>query len=66
MSFLFESMKARRVLVEPDIANTKIHQLNRRFGFTVLKDKVELSNKIAQLEQCSPTDFNHAVEKLGY
>jgi hypothetical protein len=57
MSFVFDYYLAKRVIVEPDIRNTKIHKLNEKFGFIVLKDRVELSNKVARLEMCTRLAF---------
>lgn len=66
MSFLFEARQAKRVFVEPDIGNAKIHKLNRRFGFRVLQERVQLANKTAQLELCLREDFERCSKVLGF
>lgn len=62
MSFIFEYHLAERVIVEPDIENTKIQKLNEKFGFVVLKDRVELSNKIVRLEMCTRLAFEKSSQ----
>lgn len=61
MNFLFQYQQAKRVIVEPDTANLKIHKLNEQAGFKVIKDNVELSQKKARLEFCTKADFYQSV-----
>jgi RimJ/RimL family protein N-acetyltransferase len=61
MAFLFDELEARRVVVEPDIRNHKVHRLNRLVGF-VEQGPVDLPAKTALLAFCSPTDFLHSLE----
>ncbi len=56
MDFLFEDAAARRVVVEPDIRNAKIHALNRRAGFRYQR-MLELPNKTAHLAFCTREDY---------
>lgn len=60
MGFLFNHAKATRIVVEPDIGNTKIHQLNKRVGF-VHQRLVSLAEKKAYLAFCKPEDFVNAL-----
>lgn len=59
MDFLFEIQKAKRVVVEPDIHNEKIHALNKKMGFTYHK-VIELPHKKAALAFCTQANFNEA------
>jgi len=61
MAFLFDDLAARRVVVEPDVRNTKVHRLNRLVGF-VDAGLIELPGKTAQLAFCTPADFAHSLE----
>lgn len=65
MSFIFDYHEGKRVIVEPDIENTKIHKLNEKFGFTVLKDRIELSHKVARLETCTKLAFQTSMIAHG-
>lgn len=60
MSFLFEALHARRVVVEPDLHNDRIHTLNRYAGFTYSK-VIELADKTAYLAFCSRAQFEQAL-----
>ncbi|GAA4270787.1 GNAT family N-acetyltransferase [Aquimarina gracilis] len=62
MDFLFSNSTTKRIVVEPDIANEKIHVLNSKAGFTYLK-KVQLPHKIAKLGVCTRKDYEHAIKK---
>lgn len=62
MAFMFEDPEVRRVVVEPDVRNDRIHALNRRAGF-VYAHTVELPEKTAWLAFCTRADFAAAVEK---
>lgn len=57
MRFLFDYHKAKRVIVEPDVDNHKIHIMNEKAGFQVIKDAVVLSSKTARLEVCTRENF---------
>ncbi len=59
MRLLFEQFEARRIVVEPDHRNHKIHALNRRVGFQH-HEKVALSNKIALWGSCNQQQFQLA------
>ncbi|CAM3965265.1 GNAT family N-acetyltransferase [Ectopseudomonas alcaliphila] len=61
MAFLFDELGARRVVVEPDIRNHKVHRLNRLVGF-VEQGPVELPAKTALLAFCTPADFFQSLE----
>lgn len=60
LAFLFEDAATRRVVVEPDVTNRKIHPLNRRVGF-VYDREVELEGKTAHLAFCDRQAFASAV-----
>jgi RimJ/RimL family protein N-acetyltransferase len=56
MSFIFERLHARRVVVEPDIRNDKVHVLNREMGFDY-QGTVSLPEKLAALAFCTRERF---------
>ena len=60
LAFLFEDPATRRIVVEPDVANRKIHPLNRRVGF-VYDREVALEDKTAHLAFCDRASFAAAV-----
>lgn len=60
MAFVFDHLHARRVVVEPDIRNTKVHRLNAMVGF-VNQAVIELPSKTAQLAFCTPEDFTNSL-----
>jgi siderophore synthetase component len=65
MDFMFSNPAVRRIVVEPDITNEKIHALNERAGFQYQK-VIQLSNKTAHLAFCTKESYqaalrNHAV-----
>lgn len=66
MRWCFDELGARRVVVEPDVRNTRIAEKNRRAGFRVLRE-VELYDgahlKRAALSICTRDDF--AASELG-
>jgi RimJ/RimL family protein N-acetyltransferase len=62
MTFLFERLNARRIVVEPDANNARIHALNRAMGFVYTKD-VPFREKTASLAFCTRADFYAAIEK---
>ena len=56
MRFLFEELKAKRIVVEPDIHNDKIHMLNLEVGFTY-SNAINMATKTAMLAFCLPENF---------
>lgn len=56
MRTAFTVAGVRRVVVEPDVRNTHVHQLNAAVGFTVAGDYA-VGNKIARLSYCLREDF---------
>lgn len=60
LAFMFEDPATRRIVVEPDVNNRKIHPLNRRVGF-VYEREVELPEKTAHLAFCGRASFASAV-----
>ncbi|MBB3191759.1 GNAT family N-acetyltransferase [Halomonas cerina] len=60
LAFMFEDSTTRRIVVEPDVNNRKIHPLNRRVGF-VYEREVELEEKTAHLAFCDREAFASAV-----
>lgn len=63
MNFLFEDKKCRRIVVEPDIHNSKIHRLNKRAGF-VYEKEIALPNKVAFLAFCTLESYQKSQTKL--
>ncbi|EMY34253.1 acetyltransferase, ribosomal protein N-acetylase [Arthrobacter crystallopoietes BAB-32] len=61
MRFLFRAPGVRRVVVEPDIRNSKILALNERFGFRRAQ-LIKLPDKQAWLSFCTREDFARATE----
>ncbi|WP_431296071.1 GNAT family N-acetyltransferase [Rahnella sp. PAMC 25559] len=62
MEYLFSLPDVRRVVVEPDVRNEKIHTLNKRAGFRYQK-QVQLTHKTAWLAFCQREDFLQASQK---
>ena len=62
MEFIFENLKARRILVEPDHENSKIHRLNKQLGFIHSK-KIQLPDKQAYLATCTKQQFQYAIKR---
>jgi len=56
MRFIFERLDARRVVVEPDARNDKVHVLNREMGFAYA-GQVQLAAKLAALAFCTRESF---------
>jgi len=56
MRFIFERLDARRVVVEPDARNDKVHVLNREMGFAYA-GPVRLTEKLAALAFCTRERF---------
>jgi RimJ/RimL family protein N-acetyltransferase len=62
MTFMFARLDARRIVVEPDARNTRIHALNRAMGFVYWKD-VAFREKTASIAFCTREDFHAAIQK---
>jgi RimJ/RimL family protein N-acetyltransferase len=62
MIFLFERLRAQRIVVEPDARNTRIHALNRAMGFVYWKD-VPFRDKTASLAFCTRADFFRSIQQ---
>lgn len=60
---LFERPDVERVVVEPDVRNTKIGALNTRFGFRPART-ITLPDKEALLSFCTRADFHAARATL--
>ena len=56
MEFLFSAPQTKRVVVEPDVRNDKIHVLNERLGFRP-HSRIELPDKTALLSFCTRQQF---------
>lgn len=55
--FVFERLGATRVVVEPDVTNTRIAAKNAAAGFRVLRE-IALPGKRAHLAVCTRADFD--------
>jgi hypothetical protein len=55
MRFLFEEQGAKRIVVEPDLYNRKVHVLNREMGF-VYERALDMRQKRAALAFCRRED----------
>ena len=55
--FCFDRLGATRVVVEPDVTNTRIAAKNAAAGFRVLRE-LELPGKRAHLAVCTRADFD--------
>lgn len=60
MDFLFQDEAHKRIVVEPDVNNDKIHVLNKRAGFVYQKE-VMLPSKKAFLAFCSQEQYTQAI-----
>lgn len=54
--FVFDTLGAQRVVVEPDVANARVQAKNAEVGFHVLRD-VDLPDKRARLSVLTRADF---------
>ena len=63
MEYMFEKTPAKRIVVEPDVRNDKIHILNKKAGFTYHKT-IALPNKTGYLATCTKADFYRALSLL--
>ncbi|WP_374497512.1 GNAT family N-acetyltransferase [Vogesella indigofera] len=60
LDFLFGDPATRRVVVEPDVRNDKIHAINRHAGF-VYQQEIELPHKRAHLAFCTREHYAAAL-----
>lgn len=58
LDFLFAQQNARRIVVEPDVRNSKIAALNARVGF-LPAGIISLPDKNALLSFCTREDYEH-------
>lgn len=63
IEMLFAQPDVRRVVVEPDIRNARIHALNRKAGFRYQKP-IHLSTKMGHLAFCTREQFAAAMAQL--
>ncbi|MFD1198329.1 GNAT family N-acetyltransferase [Brucella gallinifaecis] len=63
LHFIFSEAEIRRIVVEPDIRNHKIHRLNCLVGFTHIKP-VQLPDKMAYLGLCRREDFFQSLDVI--
>jgi len=59
LEFMFSQSQIKRVVVEPDVRNEKIHVLNKKAGFIYDKE-VQLPHKKAALAFCTRTTYKKA------
>jgi hypothetical protein len=64
MAFLFFKKNARRVVVEPDVRNDKVHKLNAFVGFHY-DGIVQLEKKQASLGFCSKENFINSLQRVN-
>ncbi|TGD57020.1 GNAT family N-acetyltransferase [Flavobacterium humi] len=62
MDFLFSHADVKRIVVEPDVRNDKIHLLNQKAGFEYQKI-IELPHKTAHLAFCTQEHYHNALQK---
>ncbi|MDU4290371.1 GNAT family N-acetyltransferase [Mixta calida] len=62
MDYLFSLPQVRRVVVEPDVRNEKIHRLNKRAGFRY-QHTIDMGHKTAWLAFCQREDYQHAQQQ---
>lgn len=60
MDYMFSRPEVRRVVVEPDVRNEKIHVLNKRAGFRY-QHTIDMGHKTAWLAFCQREDYQHAL-----
>ncbi len=63
MDFLFSHEEVKRIVVEPDLRNEKIHLLNTKAGFEYQKI-IELPHKTAHLAFCTKAQYDNALQNL--
>ena len=62
LSFHFSDPQIHRLVVEPDVRNTKVHELNRKVGF-VSAGHIKLEEKTALLSFVTRDAFNNTLEQ---
>lgn len=62
MDYLFSRPEVTRVVVEPDVRNSKIHPLNKRAGFAYQR-QIEMGHKTAWLAFCQREDYQQAQQR---
>ncbi|MCY4045321.1 MAG: GNAT family N-acetyltransferase [Cellvibrionales bacterium] len=62
LSFVFNRHNAKRILVEPDVRNSKIHRMNRTFGFHHSK-RCQFKNFEGFIGICTEAAFRAIVNK---
>ncbi|MFC8590743.1 GNAT family N-acetyltransferase [Streptomyces atroolivaceus] len=60
METLFADPRVRRVVVEPDVSNTAVHDLNKAVGFEVIRE-ITKPEKQALLSACTREQFEAAT-----
>ncbi|MFH8754643.1 GNAT family N-acetyltransferase [Streptomyces atroolivaceus] len=60
METLFADPRVRRVVVEPDVSNTAVHDLNKAVGFEVIRE-ITKPEKQALLSTCTREQFEAAT-----
>lgn len=60
MAFAFYALGARRVVVEPDVRNERVHALNQAVGFRYDR-QIQLPQKTAWLAFCTRSDFERSL-----
>ncbi|MGE9549935.1 GNAT family N-acetyltransferase [Erwinia amylovora] len=65
MDYMFSQPAVKRVVVEPDVRNNKIHPLNKRAGFRY-QHTIDMGHKTAWLAFCHREDYQQSLlqEKL--
>ncbi len=61
MDFLFDNSQIKRIVVEPDVTNRKIHVLNTKAGFRYFKE-IQLPHKKAHLALCTRKEYERAIQ----
>lgn len=62
LSFHFSQPAIKRLVVEPDVRNEKVHELNRKVGF-VYSGTIELEEKTAALAFVTADQFNATMSE---
>lgn len=62
LSFHFEDTRIKRLVVEPDVRNEKVHELNRKVGFVSARN-IELQEKTALLSFVTRDAFYKTLEQ---
>lgn len=62
MDYMFSQPEVKRVVVEPDVRNDKIHPLNKRAGFRYAHT-IDMGHKTAWLAFCQREDYQQAISQ---